>query len=172
MTDYAIIYDAATGAQLGNFMGTDGAAAQQQLPPGATYMLVPVAAWSTPVNLAVVQASICTKIEAEADAIAAPIITLSPRKSMTATAIKAESEALALSSAEPTPFLQALAAASATTIAQEKAAFDAAWAAAVVPGALINATSIAAQRRVMAATTLAGIAAAANIDWAAVMATL
>ena len=173
MTEYAVIYDTTSGAQIGNFMGPDGSTGIQELPSGAAYMLVPVAAWKTPVDLAVVKAAICSQIEAGADQVAASIITLSPRKVQTAMAIKEESDRWTSGAAVTDfPFLSALAAANSTTIAQEKANFDAAWAQSVPPGALINATSIAAQRRIMAATNLAEIAAASTIDWPTVMETL
>jgi hypothetical protein len=173
MADYAIIYDVTTGAQVGNYMGPDGTAAIQELPAGAAYMIVPVSAWKTPVDLAMVKAAICEQIEAGADQVAASIITLSPRKVQTSMAIKEESDRWTTGAASTDfPFLAALATANSTTIAQEKASFDASWAQAVPPGALINATSIAAQRRVMASTNLAEIAAASTIDWPTVMATL
>ena len=172
MTDYAIIYDATTGAQIGNYMGMDGSAAHQALPSGAALMLVPVEAWTTPVNIAVVQAAASVQIDAGADAVAAQIINLSPRRVQTAMAIKEESDLWTPTSTTPTPFLSALAAANGTTILAEKTLFDDEWAAVVPAGALINATAEAAKRKVSAATNLAEIAAAATINWSAVMATL
>lgn len=171
MTDYAIIYDAATGAQIGNYMGPDGTAKDQALPDGAALMLVPMEAWTTPVGLDAVKKEVCAQIEAGVDAKAAAIITLSPRKVLTTFALKEESDRWTTGGvATDFPFLNALAIASSTTIDAEKAAFDAVYTATTPPGAKLNAASIAAQRRVTAATNLAEIATAAAIDWAAVLA--
>ena len=174
MTEYAIFYNATTGAQIGNYSGPDGTASAQTLPPGAAIMLVPADAWTTPVNIAVVQAAVCAQIDSGADTVSTSIINLSPRRVQTAMAIKEECDTYvaATSVATSFPFLSALATANGTTLAQEQATFLAEWAAIVPPGALINATAEAAKRRVMAATNLAEIAAASTIDWPAVMATL
>ena len=168
--DYAIIYDTTTGVQVGNMAVTDITA--QTLPSGQAYLLVPQSAWATPVSIPAVQSSVCVQIDASADAVAAQIVNLSPRRVQTSMAIKEECDLWTPTSTTPTPFLSALAAANGTTVQAEKTLFDAEWAAIVPPGALINATAEAAKRKVSAATNLAEIAAAATIDWPAVMATL
>jgi hypothetical protein len=174
MTDYAIIYDTTTGTQIGNYMGPDGTTAIQTLPPGATYMLVPVDLWVTPVSIPAVQAHICTQIDAGADTAASSLITLSPRRVQTAIAIKEECDTYVAGTSTDSkfPFLSALATANGTTLAQEQTTFLTEYAAMVPPGALINATAEAAKRKVSAATNLAEIAQASQINWPAVMATL
>jgi len=173
MTEYALDYDATTGAQTGSGYGPDGTVANQPLPEGRARMLVSLAVYNSgfPADLALIKADKCAAIEASADAIAATIITLSPRKVQTAMAIKEESDRW-ITGSSPTnfPFLAVLATANGTTIDQEKGFFDAAWAAAVPPGAKINAASIAAQRKINAAANLAEIATAASVDWNAVLA--
>ena len=172
MSEFAITYDKSTGVQVGTFMCQDGMSASQEMPPNTEYMAVPSQLCANPCTMSAVQSYHCNLIDASADAVAAQIVNLSPRRVQTSMAIKEESDLWTPTSTAPTPFLSALAAANGTTVQAEKTLFDANWAAIVPPGALINATAEAAKRKVSAATNLAEIAAAATINWSAVMATL
>ena len=155
--------------------GPVGVTAIQTSTPTWTHMQIPAAIANTyPVPLAAIQAFQCDLIDGGADAVAASLVTLSPRRVQTDMALKEECDTYvaATSAATNFPFLSALAAANGTTLAQEQVTFQAGWAELVPPGALINATAEAAKRKVAAATNLAEIAAAATINWPAVMATL
>lgn len=165
MTEYAMIYDAATGAHLSTYSGVEGSAAKQELAEGWAIMVVPIDAIAVPPNLAAIKAFKQTEIDAEAEAERLKYITAGYGQAMTYMAKNAEALGYLANNAYPTPFLSAEAAATGTTVAALAVVVRDAALAWQAAGAAIEAARMGAKAAITAATNLAEIAEAATVDW-------
>ena len=167
MTDYAIIFDVATGAHHGNYMGPDNTAVSQKLPDGAAYMLVPVNAWTTPPNLPPIKDHAASLVDMDAETQRQTLITGGSGQAMTYMAKNAEALGYLANNAYPTPFLSAEAAAIGSTVAALAAEVRDAAIAWQAAGAAIEAKRRKAKVDIAAATNVAEIHAAMQVDWSA-----
>jgi hypothetical protein len=166
MTDYAIFYNATTGAYIGNYSGADGTAAQQVVPDGAVMMQVPMVVWAAPANLDALRTYKQNEIDAQAEAERLKYITAGYGQAMTYMAKNAEALGYLANNAYPTPFLTAEAAATGTTVAALALVVRDAAIAWQAAGAQIEALRMGAKAAIAAATDFVEIAAAATVDWA------
>lgn len=176
MTDFYIQFDPTGTDESVTFgSGPDGTTAMQTNTANLCHLQIGQSSFNKfPVDLVGIKNFQCNLVDAGADAVATSYVTLSPRRVQTTISIKEECDTYVAGTSIDSkfPFLHALATVNGTTMAQEQTLFLEEWAAVVPPGALIYATAEATKRKINAATTLAEIATAASVNWAAVMATL
>ena len=170
-TEYWIIYDVATGAELMRGHGPNGSSAIQVLEEG--WGLMPVsraAAASLPLDLELVRADLRAKVDADAENVRALFITTGSGQALSYQRKEAEARAWTDGDApETAPFLAAEAAAlgigitalAATVIAQADA-----W---VAVGSIIEGARIGAKAAIGAADNLTNLAAAATVDWEGIL---
>lgn len=117
-----------------------------------------------------VRNSLFAKIDADAEAARARFITPGSGQAMTYLAKQTEAAAYLANPAASTPFLTAEAAATGTTVAALAAVVDGNATAWLAVGAKIEAARRGAKMAVAAATNIAVMHAASQVDWAAVLA--
>lgn len=170
MSEYWIVYDAATGAEC--YRGTSttpGSAAAQQVGDGLAVFPVSKAVFqSAPLDLDGVRAEQCAGIDADAEATRSLFITPGSGQAMTYLRKEAEADAWLADNSASVPFLEAEAAATGVTVAALAALVSARAAQWAAIGPKIEAARMGAKQAVLAAGNLAAIAAARAVDWAAV----
>jgi hypothetical protein len=167
MTEYAVIYNAETGAPIGNYSGLEGTSARQQIPVGAAYMLVPFEAWTFPPNLEVIRAHLCAQVDAQAEVKRGRNSTLGSGQARAYQRKEAEARAWAADHGAATPYLAAEAAAAGRTVEQVAAAVLARVDAVDLADVKIEALRVGAKQRIAAAENLAALQAAAAVAWGA-----
>lgn len=170
MSEYWIVYDAATGDVCWRGTGTTpGSAAAQQPGDGLAVFAVSKAVFdSNPLDLDGVRAEQCAGIDAEAEATRGLFITPGSGQAMTYLRKEAEADAWLADNSASVPFLEAEAAATGVTVAALAALVSARAAQWATIGPKIEAARMGAKQAVQAAGNLAAIAAARAVDWAAV----
>lgn len=169
MTQYFVVCDNATGAELWRGQCPEGQVAIQATPAGATAYQVPMAAIATAtLDLGPVREMLLAAIDADAETVAQKFISPGTSRAMIYQAKAAEANAWLADHNAPTPFLSAEATATATTVpalAAEVAARAAAWTAI---GSKIEAARLGAKKAVKEATNITQMHAAAAVNWSQV----
>lgn len=168
MSDYWIIYDAETGVELSRGMGPEGCAAIQVPPQGTALIAIPKAAWDTsPLDLDIVKASMAASVDADAEKVRSIFVTATPGQFATYLEKEAEARRVLAGHTDNLVFLpleaEAIGAALPALAAEVVAQADA-WRSI---GARIEAARRKAKCALVAASTLAEIATAIQIDWQA-----
>ncbi len=168
--EFWVVYHVASGEVRYRGSGPVGASIvnAQQLPAGLSLVLVPASALSgTDVDLAIVRLSLAERIDTEAEQVRLRFVTGGAGQAMTYARKEAEARAWTIDSSVPTPFLDAEATATGqplSAVAAEVVARADAW---VQIGSAIEGTRMGAKAAMEQADTLAGIVAAAAVDWSA-----
>ena len=173
MREFWVFYALDTGAYNGGWGSGDvGSAALQQVPEGMGMLAVPREAISPDgsVNPGSVRNLACARIDATAEQVRMQYITPGAGQALTYQYKAAEAERYASDASAATPFLTAEAAARGMTVADLAAEVSAQVAAWIAIGSGIEAARMGGKRAVAEAQTIGAIAAAANVDWAAVLA--
>lgn len=166
MTEYWLVYDPTTGAELYRGSGSPGTAAAQILPEGAALVLVPQAVVASPeLNLSALRAALTYGIDTEAEATRLHYLTPGMGQALTYQRKEAEARAFVADNGAATPFLAAEANARGVPIAivaGEVVATADAW---VAIGSAIEGKRMAAKAALADAQTFGEIVAAAAVDW-------
>lgn len=168
--EHLIIYDLASGEDVGRGVVPDGMSDQQTAPQGCAMIVVPQAIWETkPVDLNMLAAHYLERLDTEAEATRQQFITAGSGQAMTYLRKETEAAAFLAGSVAPTPFLTAEATARGITVAALAAEVSARAAAWSTIGPAIEGARMGAKQAVKAAANIAAMHAAAQVDWAAVV---
>ncbi len=163
-----IVYDLASGEVLWRGGGSSGSSAMQEVPKGASLIIVPAAALRGPVvDLAVIGAYLMARVDLEAERVRLRFVTGGAGQAMTYTRKEAEARAWVAQPTTPTPFLDAEAEATGATRESVAAVVIAQADAWVQVGSAIEGLRMGAKAGIERATTLGAIVAAATVDWSA-----
>jgi malonyl CoA-acyl carrier protein transacylase len=169
-----VVWDITTGEERWRSQGQTGEASKQELPPGLAAMVVPMEAIAGPtVDLATLKAYLYYKINMEAEAFSQQLVPVMGVNQAVTYMRKATEAAAYLANPEsPTPILSIEASVMGTTVSQEAQAVAATVGPLTILGAAIEATRRKAKKNVEAATNLAEINTASQVDWAGAVAQL
>jgi hypothetical protein len=170
--EYFVIYSTATGEPILHDHGPEGGAAMQELHVGEAIMLIPRQALRPlgQVDIDVIKASYAGSIDADADKVRSMFITNTPGQMATYLQKETEARRVLAGDTSDIVFLAAEAAAidvSVADLAAEVVAQADQWR---PLGAAIEAARRRAKVEVTAAANLTELAAAAKIDWQAIVA--
>jgi hypothetical protein len=172
VTEYYVVYDIETGQAVSRGEGPAGVAALQQLEEGMATMVVPRQAVQRKgeVNLDAIRISFAASVDQDAGRVRSMFITDAPGQMETYVRKEAEARRVLAGDVTPTLFLATEAAAIGQdlhSLAQEVVDQADAW---QPLAARIEAARRASKEQLATATNLSAIAAAIQIDWAAVVA--
>ncbi|MES3092783.1 phage portal protein [Sphingomonas aerolata] len=160
--------DATSAAKGWRGGGSSGSSAMQEVPKGASLIIVPAAALRGPVvDLAVIGAYLMARVDLEAERVRLRFVTGGAGQAMTYTRKEAEARAWVAQPGTPTPFLDAEAEATGATRESVAAVVIAQADAWVQVGSAIEGLRMGAKAGIDRATTLGAIVAAAAVDWSA-----
>lgn len=166
MSDYWVIYNSETGAELSRGMGPDGCAAIQVPPPGTGLMAIPKAAWDTvPLDLAIVKSATAAAIDADAEKVRSLFVMAAPGQLSTYLEKEAEARRILAGDTDNLAFLPIEAASigvALVDLAAEVVAQSDRWRSIA---ARVEAVRRKAKLNILAAAHLADIAAAVRFDW-------
>jgi hypothetical protein len=165
MTEFASVFDLATGEHISTYMGADGSAKDQALPPGAGFLIIPADGAGVVPVLDPIKAYWAAEVDKAAEVQRETLITGGSGQAMTYMAKNAEALGWLANNAYPTPFLSAEATAIGSTVAALAAEVRDAALAWQAAGSAIEAKRRKAKVDILAASNIGEIYAAKLVEW-------